>query len=87
MFEIYDSKEAYESNIETADFKKYKTTTQCMVTSLELTDVIPLPWNPKIRINIIGKLLKQNLLFDFLNFVPCLAKVCVRFLSSIMSSS
>ena len=42
VFEIYASKEAYELHIQTPHFKKYKTSTQHMVKSLELTDVIPI---------------------------------------------
>lgn len=47
VFEIYASKEAYESHIQTPHFKKYKTSTQSMVKSLELTDVIPIALEAK----------------------------------------
>jgi len=39
ILEIYDSKEAYNTHIETAHFKKYKETVKDMVKSLELVDV------------------------------------------------
>lgn len=39
VFEIYADLDAYKSHIETTHFKKYKTGTAHMVTSLELTDV------------------------------------------------
>ena len=42
VFEIYADKNAYELHIQTLHFKKYKTTTQGMVKSLELTDVVPI---------------------------------------------
>lgn len=42
VLETYDSKEAYQLHIQTPHFKKYKTNTQSMVKSLELTDVVPI---------------------------------------------
>lgn len=42
VFEVYASKEAYQLHIQTPHFKKYKTATQPMVKSLELTDVVPI---------------------------------------------
>jgi len=42
VFEIYSDKEAYQLHIQTAHFKKYKTTVENMVKSLTLTDVIPI---------------------------------------------
>jgi quinol monooxygenase YgiN len=42
VFEAYDNEEAYLFHIETPHFKKYKTTTQDIVQSLELIDVVPL---------------------------------------------
>lgn len=42
VFEVYASKEAYQLHIQTPHFKKYKTSTQNMVKSLELTDVVPI---------------------------------------------
>lgn len=47
VFEIYANKEAYETHIQTAHFKKYKTSTQGMVKSLELTDVVPIALEAK----------------------------------------
>lgn len=41
VFEIYASIEAYQLHIQTDHFKKYKTTVEKMVTSLVLTDVVP----------------------------------------------
>ena len=42
VFEMYADVDAYESHLETAHFKKYKTTTQDMVKSLKLRDTVPL---------------------------------------------
>ncbi len=42
VFETYASKAAYESHIKTAHFQKYKNSTQKMVQSLELIDVVPI---------------------------------------------
>ena len=42
VFEIYADNEAYQSHIQTPHFKKYKATAANMVTSLMLTDVIPI---------------------------------------------
>lgn len=42
VFEVYASKEAYRLHIQTPHFKRYKTDTQSMVKSLELTDVVPI---------------------------------------------
>lgn len=42
VFEIYADEDAYKSHIQTAHFKKYKSTVEKMVTSLELTDVAPI---------------------------------------------
>ena len=39
ILEVYASIDAYKAHIETPHFKKYKATTQAMVTSLELVDV------------------------------------------------
>lgn len=47
VFEIYASKEAYESHLQTPHFTKYKTTVKNMVKSLELTDVIPIALESK----------------------------------------
>lgn len=42
VIEIYASRAAYESHLQTAHFKRYKATVKDMVRSLQLTDVIPL---------------------------------------------
>ena len=42
VFEIYRDEDAYKSHIQTAHFKKYKSTVEKMVISLELTDVMPI---------------------------------------------
>ena len=42
VFEMYADVDAYKSHLETAHFKKYKTTTQDMVKSLKLRDTIPI---------------------------------------------
>jgi quinol monooxygenase YgiN len=42
VFEIYANNEAYQAHRETAHFKKYKSTTQDMVKSLELLDMAPI---------------------------------------------
>lgn len=47
VFEIYADKAAYESHIQTAHFKKYKSTVESMVKSLELVDVIPVALEAK----------------------------------------
>ena len=47
VFEIYASKEAYASHVLTPHFLKYKAATQNMVTSLRLTDVVPIVLSAK----------------------------------------
>ena len=42
VFEIYANADAYKSHLETAHFKKYKSTTQDMVKSLKLRDTVPI---------------------------------------------
>jgi len=42
VFEIYADTNAYTAHLETAHFKKYKTTTQEMVKSLELVETVPI---------------------------------------------
>jgi quinol monooxygenase YgiN len=42
VFEMYADVDAYRSHLETAHFKKYKTTTQDMVKSLKLRDTVPI---------------------------------------------
>jgi quinol monooxygenase YgiN len=42
VFEIYADTNAYTAHLETPHFKKYKTTTQEMVKSLELVETVPI---------------------------------------------
>lgn len=49
ILEIYASKEAYQSHIQTPHFLKYKNGTQHMVKSLTLTETIPLIPGMKIK--------------------------------------
>ncbi len=42
VFEIYADTNAYHAHLETPHFKKYKTTTQEMVKSLELVETVPI---------------------------------------------
>jgi len=49
VFEMYADDDAYKSHLETAHFKKYKTTTQDMVKSLKLRDTIPILLGPKAK--------------------------------------
>jgi quinol monooxygenase YgiN len=42
VFEIYGDVDAYKAHLETAHFKKYKSTTQDMVKSLKLRDTVPI---------------------------------------------
>jgi quinol monooxygenase YgiN len=42
VFEIYAGVDAYESHLETAHFKRYKTITRDMVKSLKLRDTVPI---------------------------------------------
>jgi quinol monooxygenase YgiN len=42
VFEMYADVDAYRSHLETAHFKKYKTTTQVVVKSLKLRDTVPI---------------------------------------------
>lgn len=42
VFEIYADENAYKSHLDTAHFKKYKSATKNMVTSLELVEVVPI---------------------------------------------
>ena len=46
-FEIYADEDAYKLHIQTAHFKKYKSTVQDMVKSLELIDVEPIVMEAK----------------------------------------
>ena len=47
ILETYASLEAYQSHIQTAHFKRYKSSTLTMVTSLELIDVTPITYAVK----------------------------------------
>ena len=47
VFEIYASRQAYETHIKTPHFLKYKSSTAGMVKQLELTDVIPIALEKK----------------------------------------
>src|SRR6516162_870778 len=49
VFEMYADVDAYKSHLETAHFKKYKTTTQDMVKSLKLRDTIPILLGAKAK--------------------------------------
>lgn len=49
VFEVYESVAAYNVHIQTPHFKKYKTTVQDMVRSLELTDMEPVALSAKHR--------------------------------------
>ena len=47
VFEIYASKEAYNSHIQSPHFLKYKSTVKDMIKSLVLTDVVPIALETK----------------------------------------
>jgi quinol monooxygenase YgiN len=49
VFEIYADSEAYKAHVETAHFKNYKISTQAMVKSLKLRDVVPILLGAKPR--------------------------------------
>lgn len=49
ILEIYVDRAAYEQHIKSPHFLKYKTSTQHMVTSLELIDTVPLVPEMKIK--------------------------------------
>lgn len=49
VFEIYADQQAYKFHLQTAHFIRYKTTTQGMVTSLKIRDVIPIGLSAKMR--------------------------------------
>ena len=42
VFEIYADKDAYQAHLQSAHFKKYKTTTEKMVRSLKLVQTVPI---------------------------------------------
>jgi quinol monooxygenase YgiN len=47
VFEIYANADAYKAHLETAHFKKYKTSTKDMVSSLELIETVPIALESK----------------------------------------
>ncbi len=47
VFEIYANAAAYKAHLETAHFKKYKSTTKDMVRSLELIETVPIALETK----------------------------------------
>lgn len=47
VFEIYANADAFASHLETPHFKKYKSTTQEMVKSLELVETLPIALGSK----------------------------------------
>ena len=49
VFEIYADVDAYKAHLETAHFKKYKSTTQDMVKSLKLRDTVPILLGAKTK--------------------------------------
>jgi quinol monooxygenase YgiN len=49
VFEIYASESAYQTHLETAHFKKYKSTTKDMVKSLELIPCAPIALETKSK--------------------------------------
>ena len=49
VFEMYANVEAYKAHLETAHFKKYKTTTQDMVKALKLRDTVPISLGVKAK--------------------------------------
>lgn len=51
VFEVYADTEAYQFHIQTAHFKKYKTSTLPMVKYLELIDVEPIAMASKPKLN------------------------------------
>jgi quinol monooxygenase YgiN len=50
VFEIYADKAAYELHIQTRHFKKYKSSVEHMVKSLELIDVVPIALKAKEKL-------------------------------------
>ena len=49
VFEIYRDTDAYKSHLESAHFKKYKTTTEKMVKSLKLVQTTPIMLGAKAK--------------------------------------
>lgn len=50
VFEIYVDAAAYQAHLQTAHFKKYKSTTKDMVKSLELVETVPIVLAAKPRL-------------------------------------
>jgi len=50
VFEIYADAAAYQAHLQTAHFKKYKSTTKDMVKSLELVETVPIALAAKPRL-------------------------------------
>lgn len=49
VFEIYTDADAYQAHLETPHFKKFKATTENMVTSRQLRDAVPIVLGAKTR--------------------------------------
>jgi quinol monooxygenase YgiN len=49
VFEMYADIDAYKAHLETAHFKKYKVTTDDMVKSLKLRDMVPILLGAKLK--------------------------------------
>jgi quinol monooxygenase YgiN len=49
VFEMYADIDAYKAHLETAHFKKYKLTTDDMVKSLKLRDMVPILLGAKLK--------------------------------------
>jgi quinol monooxygenase YgiN len=50
VFEVYANAAAYQAHRETPHFKKYKSTTQDMVKSLDLLDMAPIVLGAKVKL-------------------------------------
>jgi quinol monooxygenase YgiN len=49
VFEIYADRDAYQSHLQSAHFKKYKATTEAMVKSLKLVQTVPIMLGTKTK--------------------------------------
>ena len=49
VFEIYRDEEAYQTHLQTAHFKKFRATTEGMVTSRKLIDTVPISLAAKAK--------------------------------------
>jgi quinol monooxygenase YgiN len=49
VFEIYADTDAYQSHLQSAHFKKYKSTTEKMVKSLRLVQTVPIMLGAKAK--------------------------------------